>query len=52
MKLYYKRVNIRLRINSINCFLKIIFIKITPFITIKIYIIINYIKIILYFYKN
>ena len=52
IKLYYKRINIRLRVNSINYFLKIIFIKIIPFIAIKIYIIINYIKIILRSYKN
>ena len=47
MKLYYRYINIRLFINSISYFLKvIIFIKITS------YIIINYIKIISRFYKN
>ena len=45
MRLYYKRIIIRFRINSINYFLKAIFIKIT-------YIIINYINVILRFYKN
>ena len=46
MGLYCKYINIRFRINLINYFLKIIFIKIA------IYIIINYIKIILPFYKD
>ena len=45
MRLYYKYINTRFRINLINYFLKIIFIKI-------IYIIINYIKINLRFYKD
>ena len=50
MRLYYKRINIRLRINAINWFLKIISIKVIFFVIIKIYIIIDYIKIILRFY--
>ena len=45
MKLYYKRINIYFRIDLINYFLEVIFVEI-------IYIIINYIKIILRFYKD
>ena len=47
MRLYYKYINIRLYINLLNKFLRVII-----FIKIIIYIIINYIKIILCFYKN
>ena len=45
MRLYYKYINTRFRINLISYFLEKVFIEI-------IYIIINYIKIILRFYKN
>ena len=45
MGLYCRYIDTRFRVNLINCFLKITFVEI-------VYIIINYIKIILYFYKS